>query len=116
MAAYYDGAEAAPGLCTNGAQTLSENIADLGGISCAVTARESLEAPDYDRFFQNIMRCWTASYTRPYLEMLTQLDVHSPEKIRANRMAASQDVFYETYGIEEGDGMYAAPEDRAKIW
>lgn len=116
VAAYYDGAEAAPGLCTNGAQTLSENIADLGGISCAVTAMERLEAPDYDRFFQNIMRCWTASYTRPYLEMLTQLDVHSPEKIRANRMAASQDVFYETYGIEEGDGMYAAPEDRAKIW
>lgn len=116
VVAYYDGAEAAPGLCANGAQTLSENIADLGGISCAVTAMERLEDPDYDRFFQNSMRCWAASYTRPYLETLIQLDVHSPEKIRANRMAASQDVFYETYGIEEGDGMYVAPEDRAKIW
>ena len=26
------------------------------------------------------------------------------------------DEFYETYGIEEGDGMYMAPEDRIAVW
>ena len=99
-----DGRRPAPGPVHQRSPDLSENIADLGGLLLCCDGH-GVEAPDYDRFFQNIMRCWTASYTRPYLEMLTQLDVHSPEKIRANRMAASQDVFYETYGIEEGDGM-----------
>ena len=26
------------------------------------------------------------------------------------------DEFYETYGIQPGDGMYLAPEDRITVW
>ena len=26
------------------------------------------------------------------------------------------DEFYETYGIQPGDGMYLAPEDRIAVW
>ena len=26
------------------------------------------------------------------------------------------DEFYETYGIQTGDGMYLAPEDRITVW
>lgn len=36
--------------------------------------------------------------------------------IRVNAVVASFDQFYEIYGIEEGDPMYVAPEDRLRLW
>ena len=42
--------------------------------------------------------------------------MHSTEKLRVNRVVVNCDEFYETFDIDEDDGMYVAPEDRVKIW
>ena len=44
------------------------------------------------------------------------MDVHSPNNVRTDRVLQSVDKFYEVYDIQPGDGMYVAPEDRARIW
>ncbi len=44
-------------------------------------------------------------------------DVHSPAKVRVNAVLSSTEAFYKVYpDLKEGDGMYAAPEKRVKIW
>ncbi|MBV6552729.1 hypothetical protein KTN00_17230, partial [Acinetobacter soli] len=43
-------------------------------------------------------------------------DVHGPAKLRANIQVQNIDSFFTTFGIEPGDGMYRAPEDRVHIW
>ena len=36
--------------------------------------------------------------------------------LACNAVLSAMDQFYDVYGIEEGDGMYCAPEERPKIW
>ena len=43
-------------------------------------------------------------------------DAHSSNVVRINAVVASFDQFYEIYGIEEGDAMYVAPEERLRLW
>ena len=113
---YYEGAETAPGIATNGALTLSENIADIGGMACALEAVSKLSKPDYNAFFHNYAKIWMMTTTREYQEMLSQMDVHSPNKVRVNRVVSCFDEFYQTYGITQADGMYVPPAARVKIW
>ena len=116
MAKYYDGLEIAPGILSNGEQTLGENIADNGAVSCILEIASHLENPDYDALFKSAALCWAESNNRSYLAYITASDVHSCAKLRVNRVFQNNQIFYDTYGIKEGDGMYVAPEDRVQIW
>lgn len=111
---YYDGMEIA-GLEVNGEQTVTENIADLGGLSCVL---EIAEQNGYD--LKTVMESWASLWAeelRPEaLSNQIATDVHSPGKIRVNAVLSAMDQFYDVYGIEEGDGMYYAPEERPEIW
>lgn len=113
---HYNNYEIAPGIYNRGEQTLSENIADLGGMACALEAMKKIENADYDAFFRNNAKIWEMTTTRQYLEYLNQLDVHSHNKARTNRTITNFQEFYDTYGIGENDGMYTNPEDRVSIW
>lgn len=114
VADYYGGMEM-EGLQINGEQTVTENIADLGGVSCVL---EIAEQNGYD--LKKVMEAWAslwAEKSRPEtLSNQIAVDVHSPGKIRVNAVLSSMDQFYEVYGIEEGDGMYYPPEERPEIW
>lgn len=112
----YDGPEVAPGFANDGTKTLSENIADLGGMACVLETAKSLENPDYNLLFSSMARCWTLTSGRDYLQMLANLDVHSFNKVRVNRTIQNFEEFYQTYEIGPGDGMYLPPQDRAQIW
>ncbi|WP_165835521.1 M13 family metallopeptidase [Ruminiclostridium sufflavum] len=111
---HYNGYESAPGIYLNGALTLSENIADLGGMACALESMKKLSDPDYDAFFKNNAKIWEMTCTRQYLELLSQMDVHSPNKARTNQVVQNFEEFYQTYGITEKDGMYTPV--RVQIW
>ena len=113
---FYDGAEAAPGISVSGKMTLSENIADIGGVACALDVLSTMENPDYDAFFRSYANSWLLLTDRENTEMLAGSDEHAPKKLRVNEVLKNFRQFYDTYDIGPGDGMYTAPEDRIKIW
>ncbi len=117
VVAWYDGAEVSPGITCNGELTLSENVADLGSAQCLIdAAKRHSDNPDYDTLFRAVANTWACTTTRQYREMLAGADVHSPEKLRCNRVLQTLDEFYETYGIEPGDGMWTEPASRVSVW
>lgn len=100
----------------NGKLTVSENIADDGGLSCALEAAKQEDDVDLKAFFLNWGRIWRMKATTQYMQLLLSIDVHAPNKLRANVQAQNMDEFYETFGVKKGDGMYKAPSDRVRIW
>lgn len=100
----------------NGTLTVSENIADAGGLSCALEAAQALPDADLEDFFFNWARVWCRKARPEYVNLLLNIDVHSPGELRANMAPKNLAAFYETFGIEPGDAMYLAPEDRVTIW
>lgn len=115
MIAQFDGLEFAGGK-VNGTLTVSENIADAGGLSCALEAAKKEKNPDIEAFFTNWATVWRSISSKEYLELLLAVDVHSPGKIRANTQPKNLEDFYRTFSITEGDPMYLAPEKRVNIW
>ncbi|MGN0182663.1 MAG: M13-type metalloendopeptidase [Candidatus Ornithomonoglobus sp.] len=113
---YYRGQEGAPGIEIDPAQTLIENIADLGAMSVITELASKQENFDYKKMYENYAKVWMVTMTRETAQSLNALDTHSPASVRVNRVLQSSDKFYEVYGITENDGMWAAPEDRARIW
>ena len=112
----FDGLESNGGT-VNGVLTVTENVADAGGLSCALEAlKKAEEEPDLEEFFASWARIWRRKSTLEYDTMLLTVDVHAPGKLRANIQLQNLDDFFTTFGIEEGDGMYRAPEDRVSIW
>lgn len=114
--AFYDGFEAAAGIPINGEQTLGENIADIGAVACALEVLKKMENPDYDKFFRAYAEGWLKCTTRARAESLAEVDEHSSSNLRVNRVLSNFQEFYDTYGIQPGDGMYVPAGDRIQIW
>lgn len=111
---YYDGMEI-DGLSVNGEQTLGENIADLGGLSCCMEIAEN-SGYDLRKVLEAYATIWAEKYRPEYLSDALANDTHSPSKIRVNAVVSAMDEFYEVYDVEKGDKMYVAPEARPEIW
>lgn len=103
------------GIHVNGELTLMENIADLGALTC-ITSIIGDDKTALDEAFGQMAYNWASEDTASYMMYLLNTDTHSPHKIRVNAVLSSCDAFYETYGIQETDGMYVAPKDRVGIW
>ena len=113
---FYDGYEAAPGIAMNGELTLTENTADMGGLSVVVELASKTENFDYKQMFESYANLQFSAAYRGYLQMCATGDVHSLPSVRVNRLFETSDKFFETYGITENDGMWVASEDRVSIW
>ena len=118
--------EALPGLKVNGANTIGENIGDLGGLNMAHEAyRISLKgqpAPVIDgltgdqRFFLAYAQVWREKYRDGALRELVMSDVHSPSQFRVNGPLPNIDAWYEAFNVQPGDKLYIKPQDRVRIW
>ncbi|MFZ2476501.1 MAG: M13-type metalloendopeptidase, partial [Lactococcus raffinolactis] len=93
MIAEFDGLEIA-GSKVNGKLVVSENIADAGGLTAAMTA--ALREPDADlkAFFTQWGEIWRLKASEEYQQMLLSMDVHAPGKLRANVQASNLDEFF----------------------
>lgn len=103
------------GSTVDGALTITENIADLGGMY-AVTQIIGHDKDALQEAFVSYANMWAEKMTYEYASMLLMMDVHSPGRARVNAVLSSMDAFYEAFDIQEGDGMYVAPGDRVGIW
>lgn len=113
---FYNAIEIIPGVLNDGQLTLSENVADLGGMAASLQVVSQMSNPDYKAYFESNAEMWKSTTTKEFAAVLSKNDVHSANKIRVNRTIVNFQQFYDTYGIKAGDGMYVAPEDRVSIW
>ncbi len=115
MIKLFDGVETGYGPC-NGKLTVSENIADSGGIRCALEASKKSKGHNYEEFFANWARVWRQKSSLQYSQLLLTVDVHGPSILRANMQLKNLPEFIELYQLKEGDKMYLAPEKMVSIW
>lgn len=111
----FDGLDFAGGK-VNGKLVVSENVADDGGLSCALEAAKGEKDVDLKQFFINWARVWQMKSTQQLMEMFLSMDVHAPAPLRANVQAQNMDDFYPTFDVKEGDGMWLEPAKRVHIW
>jgi len=111
----FDGLPFAGGT-VNGKLTVSENIADAGGLSCALEAAKKEDQNNLEAFFYNWAKIWRTKAKEQYQQLLLAIDVHAPAKLRANVQLQNLDDFFTVFDIKSTDGMYRKPENRVKIW
>lgn len=101
----------------NGRLTVSENIADNGGVTSSLTSLKRVK-PDADlkKFFINYARIWCQKSRPEYTKLLLTVDVHGPCYYRANMQVRNFEEFHKVFNIKETDKMYLAPEKRIIIW
>ncbi|MGI9329942.1 MAG: M13 family metallopeptidase [Gammaproteobacteria bacterium] len=122
----YSSFQPLPDLAINGELTLGENIADLAGLTMAYRAYEiSLDgnpAPIIEgfnaeqRFFIGYAQSWRSQYRDELLREILLSDPHSPARYRVTGVLRNTPEFYRAFTVEEGAGMYLAPNDRVQIW
>lgn len=115
MIAEFDGLPFAEST-VNGTLTVSENIADAGGLSCALEAAKREADVNLEDFFINWAKIWRTKATLSYQQLLLKVDVHGPAKLRANIQVQNLADFYDVFDVTPTDPMYRAPEDRVHIW
>ena len=125
LAAQYDGYCPFPDLCLSGKQILSENIADVAGLSAAHDAYVlSLNGkPDVvkngmtgdQRFFLAFAQSWRQTEREAALRQQVQTDGHAPAEYRGDTVR-NLDAWYTAFGVKPGDKLYLAPADRVQVW
>lgn len=116
LAAWYDGFIPWEGASYSGQQVQTEAIADMGGMKCLLAVAAQQENFDYDAFFRQFATVWRMQGLPAYLVTLVAQDTHPMRYLRINATLAQFDEFIEFYGIQPGDGMYIATEDRVCVW
>ena len=122
----YDAYEPLPGAHVNGALTMGENIADLGGLALALAAyRASLggnPSPVLDgvtgdqRVFLGWAQAWCGKSRDDAIRRVVVSDPHSPRMYRVNGVVRNMDAWYDAFGVAPGDSLYLAPDQRVRIW
>jgi predicted metalloendopeptidase len=127
VVAQYDAIEVLPGVNVDGALTIGENVADLGGIQVAydalmleISQEGAVDQPWFltqqQRFFIAASSAWRSISTDAFTKYLISVDVHAPSPVRGVQPMRNADAFYTAFDIDEGDPMYLPPEERIVIW
>ena len=115
-----------PDLNANGRLTLGENLADHGGLQVAwyayknATKRNPLPVidgltPD-QRFFLAYAGVWAGNITEAEIRNRTKSDPHSLGRFRVNGALPHIDMWYDAFGVKEGDKMFIPKSERLPLW
>ncbi|MGX9372700.1 M13 family metallopeptidase [Mycoplasma sp. 3398] len=115
MVKLFDNKKTEVGKC-DGRLTVSENIADAGGLSCALEAAKSEKDYNPKHFYINYAITWRSKQRPELQKLLLASDVHAPAILRTNIQVQNSDDFYKTFKISESDQMFLNPKKRVKIW
>ncbi len=125
LALQYDAYHPLADLAINGQQTLSENIADLAGVTASYDAfHASLggkPAPVVggltgdQQFFLSFGQIWRTKFREPALRRQLLTNGHSPGPYRALTVR-NLDAWYAPFNVKPGEKLYLAPGDRVRIW
>ena len=100
----------------NGKFTVSDNIADNGGMAVTLDIMSNSENVSFEEYFSNWARVWCQKAKPEYQALLLQVDVHGPCYLRANMPPRNFPEWYTTFQVKKSDGMYLAPSKRVVIW
>lgn len=123
LADQYDTYKPFPDLAINGKQTLSENIADVAGISAAFDGyKASHQVAPTDagfssdqQFFIAFGQNWGEKTREAALRQQVMTDPHSPGEYRADTVR-NIDAWYAAFDVKPGEKLYLSPQDRVRIW
>jgi putative endopeptidase len=107
----------------NGKLTLSENLADLGGLAIALQAlRQSLPKDPvqrkkaYKEFFTSYAVSWRNKDRVKKAKQSLLLDRHAPAPLRVNLIVKQFQEFYDAFDITPEHPGYIPPEQRITLW
>ena len=114
------------GKAVDGESTLSENIADLGGLAIALDAlnlqlekqKRSLDERKkaYQQFFISYAVSWRIKEKKEKQIQGLLVDRHAPTPLRVNLIVNQFQEWYDAFDVKEGDPMYVVPSKRLKIF
>ena len=115
-----------PGLKVDGALTLGENTADLGGLTMAHAAlHRALKGkpqPKVDglstdqRCFVAWSQLWIYKAREELIRVRAATDYHANSVVRGYAPLMNLDAFHQAFGTRPGDAMWRKPADRVRIW
>jgi putative endopeptidase len=125
LAAQFDAYHPFPDLTVHGKQTLSENIADLAGLSAThdawVSSLGGKPAPSSEgfsgeqQFFLSFGQLWRSKSREPALRQQIITDGHAPAEYRADTVR-NLDAWYPAFDVKPGEALYLGPKDRVRVW
>ncbi len=114
-----------PDLYCDGANTLNENIADLGGVLIGLDAYKARLAREgyygeeltkqIKKYFEAYVETERHKYTINYVNYY-KTDEHAFHRERVNGVMMNIDEWYDAYGVQPGHKLYLSPARRAYIW
>ena len=121
----YSKYQIAGGAAINGANTVGENIADIGGVKLALAGYRALRSgarnqtvadgfSEDQQFFLGFGQSWCAKVRPDYEKLLSTVDVHSPPRWRVNGSLAATPEFAKAFHCKAGAKM--APASPCVVW
>jgi putative endopeptidase len=111
---FYDRYKFSDNVYQNGTLTLTENIADLGSMSC-ITDIVGNDPAKLRQIYESYAFLWKELESDAMLRQMLA-DTHSMPHVRVDAVLSSTDGFYKAYDLKPGDPMYVAPKERARLW
>ena len=114
----------------DGAQSLKENMADLGGVTLSLELyKKQLQEQGYSKkgideqlkkYFLSYAQIWKSTdvLDKKWLDMhfARKEEPHADNHIRINGISRLMDDWYRIYNVTQDQKLYVAPDKRVKIW
>jgi len=125
LAEQFDAYQPFPDVHVNGKQTLSENIADVAGLSVAydgwqrsLNGKPGVDADGFTArqlFFLSYAQGWRDKTREAALRRRIVTDGHAPDQYRADTVR-NLDAWYDAFDVEHGQKLFLTPENRVRVW
>jgi putative endopeptidase len=115
LVAQYDAYSPFPDLHENGQLTLSENIADVAGLSAAHDAYRASGGTDDRTFFMSYGQSWQTKTREEAARQQVLTDGHALDEYRADTVR-NLDAWYGPFDVKPGQRLYLAPGERVRVW